>query len=284
MTMNKTSIASASSSSSSQAPSTHGLRTQLGSLLPKHALFQVHLHIEQLSNVPLVGGQFGVRWKFRHVHNSSGILAKMKHRSVSSPSVVAAKKDKGKGRMEPQIEIVNEDPADMRSSSDGDIAEHTQALGVQTNGSAVYGQYLTASPPQTPPLLTDTSSISQPASPAAKDHHHEGRGITHWTPLKNYNVQWDYNVNTIVQMDIHRETGDLLPCELKLVVVQRVIQGDLNSPQRPRLGAVYLNLAEYASAGPVTRRYLLRESKTNATLKVRIPFTPRSYLDNTSFS
>ena len=45
MTMNKTSIASESSSSSSTAP--HGLRTQLGHILPKHALFQVHLLISK---------------------------------------------------------------------------------------------------------------------------------------------------------------------------------------------------------------------------------------------
>ena len=93
--------------------------------------------------------------------------------------------------------------------------------------------------------------------------------MTDWVPLKHYNAKWDHHVNIIVQMDVHRETGDLLPCELKLVAMQRVIQGDPNSPQRPRLGAVYLNLAEYANAGPVSRRYLLRESKTNATLKVR---------------
>lgn len=52
-------------------------------------------------------------------------------------------------------------------------------------------------------------------------------------------------------------------------MLQRVIQGDPDAPQHPRIGVVYLNLAEYADAGKVTRRYLLRQSKTNATLKVR---------------
>jgi hypothetical protein len=36
-----------------------------------------------------------------------------------------------------------------------------------------------------------------------------------------------------------------------------------------RLGALYLNLSEYVGHGKVERRYLLRDSKTNATLKVR---------------
>ena len=35
-----------------------------------------------------------------------------------------------------------------------------------------------------------------------------------------------------------------------------------------RFGLLVLNLAEYAAGGAVTRRYLLNESKSNATLKV----------------
>ena len=92
--------------------------------------------------------------------------------------------------------------------------------------------------------------------------------MTQWAPLKAYTVKGEHDVSVVVQMDVHRETGDLLPCELKLVAMQRVVHGDPNAPHQPRLGAVYLNLAEYACQGPVTRRYLLRESKTNATLKV----------------
>ena len=92
--------------------------------------------------------------------------------------------------------------------------------------------------------------------------------MTEWAELKNYTVKWGHKVDVLVQMDVHRESGDLLPCELKLVVMQRVVHGDPNAPHHPRLGAVYLNLAEYAAVGPVTRRYLLKESKTNAKLKV----------------
>lgn len=54
----------------------------------------------------------------------------------------------------------------------------------------------------------------------------------------------------------------------RVVALQRVIPGDIDAPHNPRLGALYLNLAEYASAGAITRRYLLLQSKTNATLKV----------------
>ncbi|GJE93112.1 N-terminal C2 domain-containing protein [Phanerochaete sordida] len=266
--MNKTSIASESSSSSSTAP--HGLRTQLGHILPKHALFQVHLHIDQLSNVPLVSGEFGVRWKFKNVQSGSGLLGKMKGRST--PSLANGKGDKGKGRLDPLIQITPGTPDrdgfglqaaahdDARSSFEDEDHSRTS---MQSTNSAMYGQFLSTSPPSTPvlPSMTPRPGRLEKA---------EAKGMTPWAPLQSYNVRWDHRVSVAVQMDVHRETGDLLPCELKLVAMQRVVHGDLNAPRQPRLGAVYINLAEYADAGPVARRYLLRESKTNATLKLTI--------------
>ena len=80
---------------------------------------------------------------------------------------------------------------------------------------------------------------------------------------------WQHTLSTTVKFDIERDTLGLLPNPLKLVVMQRVIPDDLDgNPSNPRLGAVYLNLAKYDGQGSVERRYLLRESKTNATLKV----------------
>jgi hypothetical protein len=76
-------------------------------------------------------------------------------------------------------------------------------------------------------------------------------------------------------MDVERSSSALLlPSPLKLVVTQRE---DPTTPPLPhphakaantRLGAVYLDLAQYVNKGEVVRRYLLRESKTNALLKV----------------
>jgi hypothetical protein len=65
---------------------------------------------------------------------------------------------------------------------------------------------------------------------------------------------------------------NLQPSPLKLVVMQRVVPDDPGSvPQNPRLGAVSINLAEYVGKGKVERRFLLKESKVNATLKVSAP-------------
>ncbi|TDL27953.1 hypothetical protein BD410DRAFT_894088 [Rickenella mellea] len=99
------------------------------------------------------------------------------------------------------------------------------------------------------------------------------KGRTAYVPLKDHNVLWDQTLSVGVQIGVQRETLDLLPSELKIVVVQRVIHGDPDAPHNPRLGAVYLNLAEYANTGPIERRYLLRESKTNATLQMTIELT-----------
>ena len=80
---------------------------------------------------------------------------------------------------------------------------------------------------------------------------------------------WQHTLSTMLKLDIERDTQGLLPNPLKLVVMQRVIHDDLDgNPSNPRLGGVYLNLAEYVGQGSVERRYLLRESKTNAILKV----------------
>jgi len=103
------------------------------------------------------------------------------------------------------------------------------------------------------------------------DHlYSDGRGATEWAPLHEHTAKWQHTVSVVVRMDIDRETSTLQSNDLKLTVMQRIIPGDRDSSQQPQRGVVQLNLAEYAGAGPVTRRYLLRQSKTNATLKLTI--------------
>ncbi|KAL1948148.1 hypothetical protein VTO73DRAFT_12223 [Trametes versicolor] len=268
--MKQVSTASGSTSSgasSAPPPASHGLRSQLGHLLPRHALFQVHVHIEQLSNVPLMSGEFGVRWKFKNAQSGSGLLSKMKgHRTWSGQS-------KGKG---------GAGEHDSTTAEEGEMDEEDEVDDYSAHGTDDASHYFDA--PRSPLDLDDPHAFESsrpPVTPTPIINGHtqsstslqlrsEARGMTPWEKLQSYNVKWDHSVNVVVQMDVHRETGDLLPNELKLVVMQRVIPGDPDSPQQPRIGAVYLNLAEYADAGKVTRRYLLRQSKTNATLKLSI--------------
>ncbi|KAJ8474577.1 hypothetical protein ONZ51_g7136 [Trametes cubensis] len=386
--MKQLSTASGSTSSGASSappvhPHSHGLRSQLGHLIPKHALFQVHLHIEQLSNVPLMSGEFAVRWKFKNVQSGSGLLSKMKaNRSWSGQSrgkgdTIAEQDAAGsgtgtateEGEMEEEDEVDYGDNARDDTGTD-DASYHDRprsALGHNGHDGPHHHQHHLhphhALEPSHPPSTPTPVVNGQAASSASLLTRSEARGMTPWAKLQSYNVKWEHSVNVVVQMDVHRETGDLLPNELKLVVMQqsprtprdaqdaakgiptmmplrggpghaqsscmlcpaaaiqgaqvvllrrgvmhgtysggiaasapsqstsprlarlpaskqsglrtlrkdkRVIPGDPDSPQQPRIGAVYLNLAEYADAGKVTRRYLLRQSKTNATLKLSI--------------
>ncbi|RPD60571.1 hypothetical protein L226DRAFT_461309 [Lentinus tigrinus ALCF2SS1-7] len=263
-----TSTSSGGSSSTPNPPSHgHGLRTQLGHLIPRHALFQVHLHIDQLSNVPLIKGEFGVRWKFKNVQSGSGLLSKMKgHRNWSGQSRGKGTGAEGtgaadEGEMDEEDEIEGDSVHDMTEDD-----HYTPDSPRSSRDVEAQRAFESMHPPDAPtPVINGQSNSS-----SSMQLRSEARGMTPWARLQNYNVKFDHSLNVVVQMDVHRETGDLLPSELKLVVMQRVISGDPDAPHHPRLGVVYLNLAEYADAGKVTRRYLLRQSKTNATLKLTI--------------
>jgi hypothetical protein len=209
-------------------------------LLPRHALFQVRIHIHQLASVPLVHGEFGVRWKFKNTHKVKG---KNKERTPEHD---------GDGDSFGSAEMSAEDPQSLG------VPFHSQSASGSSVFSADDGQEVTAA-----------------------------RGQTAWVPLRDHSVSWDHPLSAVVQMSIDRDTYRLLPHPFKLKVVQRVIAGDPDAPNNPRLGVVELDLAEYAdsvpssgasssaaSKGTVTRRYLLRDSKTNATLRLSIRVEP----------
>lgn len=256
--------------------------------MPRHALFHVRVNVQQLASVPFVKGEFGVRWKFKKVKSRKD------HRRD--------KRDKGKGKSDEGNADTDDEEHDHDHAGDtnpepsGDEAAHglhSARLNVPSvvisNGhhntpasaapirpaSPSYTQFLTSDwLPQSFLEHTHLHGANAPAPPPSlssttpQEAFVQGRGMTTFLPLQDHKVTWEQTLNVVVKMDVQRDTMDLLSNELKLVVMQRVIPGDIDAPHNPRLGAVYLNLAEYADAGPVTRRYLLCESKTNATLKV----------------
>ena len=229
---------SSGASSSTPAPASHGLRTQLGHLIPKHALFQVHLEIDQLSNVPLIKGEFGVRWKFKGVQSGSGLLGKMKggNRTLSGQG-------KGKGRavgmgedvgVTEEGELYDEDGSihgsmhdTTEDDPDADSAESPRSI---HNHQAHHAFESLRPPDGHAPRVNGHSTSGRPtdkpapivrsASATSVHSRSEARGMTPWAQLQNYNVKWNHSVNVVVQMDVHRDTGDLLPNELKLVVMQ----------------------------------------------------------------
>ena len=271
---------------SSSTPSTHSagpsLRSHLFNILPKHALFKVRLHIHQISNVPLLGGDFAVKWRFRNVQSPSGthggLLSMMKANSSTTTMTL-------KGKTKDYFPD-SEDPPATQSGYPW-----------SGNGTASWGTPDSGGSPDCPsPVGTKSSSstfsVISPGgtssfTSAVPGAHSDNRGITAWIELSDHTATWDHHVALTVRMDVDRETLDLHESELKLTVLQvcalisivtqrsnrrylqKIAPGDQYQPQHPRFGIVYLNLAEYVDVGPVTRRHLLRESKTNTTLQVR---------------
>ena len=184
------------------------LRSHLFNILPKHALFKVKLHIRQISNVPLLGGDFAVKWRFKNAQspgaNHSGLLSKMKANSSATTMTL-------KGKTKDYF------PDNEDSSWAGN-----DSLGRSTPDS--YSSPDFPSPVGTKSSSSSFSAISSSGTSsltlAAPGVHSDGRGITSWTELSDHAATWDHPVALIVRMDVDRETLDLHESELKLTVLQ----------------------------------------------------------------
>ena len=108
-----------------------------------------------------------------------------------------------------------------------------------------------------------------PSSTAA-----EHRGKTARAPIKDHLVTWDYEKRIELRLVVDKH-GSLQASELAIEVVQEwAAAGAGRHEQRALLGRVTLDLAEYVAAceeteEPVVRRYLMKDSKINSTVKVR---------------
>jgi hypothetical protein len=114
---------------------------------------------------------------------------------------------------------------------------------------------------------TPTSSSILTARPGQRDLTSPARGQTPTAELKDHTVVWNHVINTVLRIDVSRDSGILAISPLKLIIVQHSTKND--NSQKSKLGVMYLNMSEYVDKGAVERKYLLRESKTNAILKVR---------------
>ncbi|KAG6330605.1 hypothetical protein ID866_8485, partial [Astraeus odoratus] len=327
-----------------------GIRAHFAQLLPRHAVFLARITIHQLNSVPLVRGEFGVRWKVKGVTNG-GLLGKVKGKakgkgkagSVKTAASMSSAHDSLKSRARAGESDVDNaslldasasisDTHSIAASSSTHSHSHdrgspaslarSQPLGhPQAPPRNIPAVVVSSNSPNTPsPPITrnvsGTSIVSMPSSASHSTRPHlqhylsagwypqavaysptvsmassndppqshvpaladtppadgytPAKGQTPFEALKDHNVVWEQTLDFVVQMGVGRESGELGECPAKLTVMQRVIPGDLDAPRNPRVGTVYLNLAQYVGAGVVTRRYLLRQSKTNATLKLTV--------------
>ncbi|KAI9304085.1 EEIG1/EHBP1 N-terminal domain-containing protein [Cunninghamella echinulata] len=91
----------------------------------------------------------------------------------------------------------------------------------------------------------------------------QSSGITTNIPINDHTVIWRHSVKTQCELVISKQHL-LMPCELKLEIYQEI--GGSNLKQ---IGALSLNISEYATLGHITKRYLLEECKFNSLIKVR---------------
>lgn len=209
------------------------------------ATFRVRVIVHQLASVPLVHGEFGLRWKFRSVQNGQkGLLGRGSH--------------KGKGR-----EVVNlsdsdehdndhdHDHDDLSHIDDGSLRSHNGGLRTSidssrdppplTSNSRSHSHLglsgLTVRPPNTRPMTPSSqafpttpgvhsfpSSASRtPPSPPGSIPQSNPKGHTPFVKLHEHNVTWEHELDVQVKWDVNRETGALgggKGSEMKLVVMQ----------------------------------------------------------------
>jgi hypothetical protein len=110
--------------------------------------------------------------------------------------------------------------------SDGHHSTSTSAPSTRPASPNPYAQYLTSdwlpqaylahsNSPSTYPASTSSLSSTTP-----HDGYVHARGMTPFLKLQDHNVVWEHTLNVVVRMDVDRDTTDLLPNELKLVVMQ----------------------------------------------------------------
>jgi hypothetical protein len=243
--------------------------------MPKHAFFRASVLVQQIDSVPFLAGQLAVRWKFKNVHSSRpGILGIVKTRSKNGDR---RRDDLDSSSLPALVVSTGSSSSDSSSNTRSPVVStHHEPLAPTTPATSNAALYLQLQPPRTCPDSPRSTFPPLPSSPAtaattASFTHQNStpRGYTPYLDLKDHSVRWNYTLSTPIRLDIDRDTGSILPCPLKLVVMQRIQpDDDLLHPEVHRLGALYLNLSEYVGHGLVDRRYLLRESRTNATLRV----------------
>ncbi|KAF8556567.1 hypothetical protein OG21DRAFT_1602145 [Imleria badia] len=299
------------SSPTSPTPTQHTgrIRAHLAHLLPRHAAFTLTLTLHQLHNVPLVHGEFGLKWKIKGVtsHSGNGILDKVKARKAKpkhdEPPSIAKGSDTDNASLGDAASasdahsIANSSSHDHAPSGTQPVSipavvvvstNHPSSLSVarsfsgassiasvgSASSSASNGRFIHRPPDYLSPDWSRQNSTpthdTETGDASTKLHYSPAKGSTPFVKLREHRIVWEKTLKFVVQMGVSRDNGELGDCLAKFVVMQRVIAGDPDAPRNPRLGAVSLNLAQYVDAGVITRRYLLRQSKTNATLKLTI--------------
>lgn len=229
-----------------------GFRAQLAHLLPRHAVFLLRLTIHQLSHVPLVNGEFGVRWKLKGVTSGGGLLGKVKGKGKACGTTAQnGSADLAKGKEKEKSHENETDAANALDASDAHSIANFNST--HSHNPSIPSVIVSANTPVSPssiPRSVSTSSTSSPlphSRPHAPPHYLSAdwlpqapppdptpslakaaptagyapaKGQTPFEKLKDHGVTWEQTLDVVVQMGIGRETNELSSCEAKLVVMQ----------------------------------------------------------------
>lgn len=242
------------------------LRTLLSS---RRAVFHAQVIIHDIIHVPLVQGEFAVRWRFDHAQSVSGdnTVAVKKKAEESSSGTIEDTSEHGSlhNGLVPNGHI----SSSSSSSTDSSTEPGTQLrVPRQSSHESSYGQYLS------PDAAAAPTSFAEDEVEIPDTFLSSAKGRTSWSPLlSDHSVSFNQRIDVVLDMFVDKETRDLQHSELKLEVLLDLPSIESKDRGREVLGVVYIDLAQYASAGADTRRHLLQKSKINAIMRVSIELT-----------
>lgn len=126
---------------------------------------------------------------------------------------------------------------------------------------------------------SDPATRQRESSSASRTHHHvrvDSRGVSPLVPLRAHTATFNTELHCTVTIPLRSSTGaqrTLQPSPLRLTIRQESM-GDAGKKEEIKAGEVSLDLSQFvgngegASGSP--RRYLLKDCKTNATLRVTV--------------
>ena len=211
--------------------------------MPRHALFHVRVNIHQLESVPLVKGEFGIRWKFKKVksHKENGNDKHSKGKGRTDDGHVDTDEDDEHGHFDLDEMNGHDHDAYRRGTlplpslviSDGQktISACASASSTRPASPNLYAQYLSSDwlPQQHLHSYQHQASTLHPSDDPSRqsltattprDRYAPAKGATPYLKLQDHKVSFEHTLDVVLQMDVHRDTFDLLPSELKLVVIQ----------------------------------------------------------------
>lgn len=103
------------------------------------------------------------------------------------------------------------------------------------------------------------------------DDHVNNKGSTNYFALKDFKIKFNTIISSTISIP-HHHHDQLIPSPLNLIINQQFINPLENKSQDTGLGSLILDLSQFINHNntTITRRFLLNNSKTNATLKLAI--------------